>query len=104
MGLVSLVPSGGKEDPTFWTISSNFLTNAENEGSIPGSGRIPGEGNGNPFWLSCLGNPMDLETPWKLERSLAGCSPCSNKRVEHDLMTQQQQNKCKHLFIFAFAV
>ena len=28
-------------------------------GSIPGSGRSPGEGNGNPFQYSCLGNPTD---------------------------------------------
>ena len=28
-------------------------------GSIPGSGRIPGEGNSNPLQYSCLGNPMD---------------------------------------------
>ena len=28
-------------------------------GSIPGSGRSPGERNGNPFQYSCLGNPMD---------------------------------------------
>ena len=28
-------------------------------GSIPGSGRSPGEGNGNPFQYSCLENPMD---------------------------------------------
>ena len=27
--------------------------------SIPGSGRFPGEGNGNPLQDSCLGNPMD---------------------------------------------
>ena len=27
--------------------------------SIPGLGRSPGEGNGNPFQYSCLGNPMD---------------------------------------------
>ena len=26
---------------------------------IPGSGRSPGEGNGNPLPYSCLGNPMD---------------------------------------------
>ena len=26
-------------------------------GSIPGSGRSPGGGNGNPFQYSCLGNP-----------------------------------------------
>ena len=28
-------------------------------GSIPGSGRFPGEGNGNPLEYSCLENPMD---------------------------------------------
>ena len=28
-------------------------------GSIPGSERSPGEGNGNPLHYSCLGNPMD---------------------------------------------
>ena len=30
-------------------------------GLIPGSGRSPGEGNGNPLQDSCLGNPMDRE-------------------------------------------
>ena len=33
-------------------------------GSIPGSGRSPGEGNGNPFQYSCLENPMDGEA-WR---------------------------------------
>ena len=28
---------------------------------IPGSGKSPGEGNGNPFHSSCLGNPKDRE-------------------------------------------
>ena len=28
-------------------------------GLIPGSGRSPGEGNGNPLQYSCLGNSMD---------------------------------------------
>ena len=32
-------------------------------GSIPGSGRSPGEGNGDPLWSSCLGNPMN-RGPW----------------------------------------
>ena len=32
---------------------------AGNLGLIPGSGRSPGEGNGNPLQYSCLGNPMD---------------------------------------------
>ena len=33
--------------------------NAGNPGSIPGSGRSPGEGNGNPLQDSCLEKPMD---------------------------------------------
>ena len=36
-----------------------FAYNAEDPGSISGSGRSPGEGNGNPFQYSCLENPMD---------------------------------------------
>ena len=31
----------------------------EDLGSIPGSGRSPGEGNGNPLQYSCLENPTD---------------------------------------------
>ena len=33
--------------------------NVGDQGSIPGSGRSPGEGNGNPLQYSCLENPMD---------------------------------------------
>ena len=33
--------------------------NAEDLGLIPGLGRSPGEGNGNPLQSSCLENPMD---------------------------------------------
>jgi len=33
--------------------------NAGDWGSIPGSGRSSGEGNGNPLQYSCLENPMD---------------------------------------------
>ena len=36
-----------------------FACNAGDLGSIPGSGRSPGEGNGNPLQYSCLENPMD---------------------------------------------
>ena len=35
--------------------------NAGDPGLIPGSGRCPGEGNGNPLQYSCLENPMDGE-------------------------------------------
>src|SRR5574341_1496001 len=35
---------------------------SRDKGSIPGSGRSPGEGNGNPFQYSCLENSMDKRT------------------------------------------
>ena len=34
-------------------------SNAGDQGSIPGLGSSPGEGNGNPLQYSCLENPMD---------------------------------------------
>ena len=37
----------------------NLPAMPETQGSIPGSGRSPGKGNGNPFQYSCLENPMD---------------------------------------------
>ena len=37
----------------------NLLASVGNEGLIPGSGRLPRKGNGNPLQSSCLGNPMD---------------------------------------------
>ena len=42
----------------------NPSANAGDTGSIPGSGRYLGEGNGNPLQYSCLGNPMDREAWW----------------------------------------
>ena len=41
-----------------------LLANAGESGLIPESGRFPGEGNGNPLYYSCLGNPMDRGTWW----------------------------------------
>ena len=41
------------------SVVKNLPANAEDTGSIPGLGRHPGEGNGNPLQYSCLGNPMD---------------------------------------------
>ena len=47
--------------------------NAGDPGSIPGSERSPGEGNGNPLQYSCLENPM---------RSLVGYSPWGRKESD----------------------
>ena len=42
-----------------WLSVKNPPADAGDAGLIPGSGRSPGEGNGNPLQYSCLGNPMD---------------------------------------------
>ena len=48
---------GGSEDKA-------SACNAGDLGSIPGSGRSPGEGNGNPLQYSCLENPTDRGAWW----------------------------------------
>ena len=40
-------------------VVKNLPANAGDTGLIPGSGRSPGEGNGNLLQYSCLGNPME---------------------------------------------
>ena len=42
----------------------NPPVNAGETGSIPGSGKSPGEGNGYSHWYSCLGNLMDRGAWW----------------------------------------
>ena len=49
--------------------------NGEDLGSIPGLGRSPGGGHGNPFQYSCLENPHG-------QRSLAGYSPWDYKESD----------------------
>ena len=55
---------------------------AGDAGLIPGLGRSPGEGHGNPLQYSCLGNPMDKGAWWV---TVQGC-----RRVGHNLATKQQ--------------
>ena len=49
--------------PRWLSGKKNLPANAGDKGSIPGSGRCPGGGNGNPLQYSCWGNPMD-RGPW----------------------------------------
>ena len=50
--------------------------NVGDPGSIPGLGRSPGEGNGNPLQYSCLGNLID--------KGACGLQYMGSQRVEHD--------------------
>ena len=54
--------------------------NVGEQSSIPGSGRSPGEGNGNPLLYSCLENPMDRGAWQALAHGVT--------RVGYDLVTQ----------------
>ena len=59
-------------------VIKNLLANAGDTGdwgSIPGSGRSPGGGHGNPFQYSCLENSMD-------RGSLVGYSPWGHKESD----------------------
>jgi len=53
------------------SVVKNLPANAEDVDSIPGSGRSPGEGNGNPLKYSCLGNPMDRGAWWATVHGVA---------------------------------
>ena len=53
-------------------------------GSIPGSGRSSGEGNGKPLEYSCMENPMDTGA-WR-------ASLWRRKRVRHDLEIKQSKS------------
>ena len=47
-----------------WLSGKVSSRSAGDVGSVPGVGRSPGEGNGNPLQCSCLGNSMDREAWW----------------------------------------
>ena len=46
------------------SVVKNLPANAGDSGSILGSGRSPGEGDGNPLQYSCLENPVDRGAWW----------------------------------------
>ena len=62
------------------SVGNESASNAGDLGSVPGLGRSPGEGNGNPLEYSCLENPMDCILP--------GSSIHGVARVRHDLATK----------------
>ena len=70
----------------------NLPVNAGDVGLIPGSGRSPGGGNGNPLQYSCLENSMDRGAWQAIVHGIT--------RVGHSLVTkppEQQTSRCKKL-------
>ena len=53
------------------SVSKESACCAGDLGSIPGSGRSTGEGNGNPLKHSCLENPMDRGAWWAVVHGVA---------------------------------
>ena len=56
------------------SVVKNLLVNAGDTGDsglIPGSGRSPGEVNGNPLQISCLDNSMDRGAWWATVHEVA---------------------------------
>ena len=49
----------------------NLPRNVEDPASIPGSGRSPGEGNGNPLQYFCLESPMGRGAWWATVHGIA---------------------------------
>ena len=60
----------------YWWFSGKDAGEARDMGLIPGLGRSPGGGRGNPLQYSCLENPMDRGAWWatvhKVEKSWTG--------------------------------
>ena len=52
-------------------VGKESACSARDPGSIPGLGRFPGEGNGNPLQYSCLENPMDKGAWWAAVHGVA---------------------------------
>ena len=56
---------------TWWLSGKEPACQCRKHGSILGSGRFPGEGNGNPFQYSCLRNPQDRGAWWATVHGVA---------------------------------
>ena len=69
----------------------NLPAMQETWGSIPGSERSPGEGNGNPLQYSCLKNPMDRGA-W--QATVHGVA-----KVGHDLANKLPPPLCKNILL-----
>ena len=73
------------------TVVKNPLANAGGAGdvsSIPGLGRFPGGGNGNPLQYFCLENPMERGAWW------AKVCPQGLKRVRHNWVSTVTTAQC----------
>jgi len=71
------------------SVGKESACNEADANSIPGLGRSPGEGNGNPLQYSCLGNPMDRGAWWA---------------TVHGVPKSLKQVSIEHLFMCMLAI
>ena len=75
-------------------------SNAGDPGSIPGSGRLSGGGNGNPLQYSCLENPMDRGAWWVIVHGVTKSQTWLSESHTHTHTfeeTDQERTKCVEL-------
>ena len=79
----------------------NLPVSAGDTGLIPGWGRSPGVGNGNPLQYSCLENPTAREKPGRLQSRVQGWGSGGEGHKESDMTkhththTHLQMNICQ---------
>ena len=93
MYLFMIIPRGFLQGFPGGSAAKNQPANTGDVGSIPGWGRSPGEGNGNPLQCSCRGNHMDRGAWWAAVHGVAKKldTKKKRKRIGHDLATKQQE-------------
>ena len=86
---------------TLGSDSKASVYNAGDLGSIPGSVRYSGEGNGNPLQYSCLENPMDggAWIPWVCKESDTTEQLHFHFQAKITRRTLSSQNLCKEMHI-----
>ena len=77
----------------WWLSRKEFACSAGDSGSIPGSGRSPGEGNSNPlhFWLASV---LAWRIPWTEE--MGGLQSMGSQKDRHNLVAKQHHQNWKY--------
>ena len=70
----------------WWLSGKESTCNARDADSVPGSGRSPGEGNGNRLQYSCLGNSVDRGAAWQATFMVAEESDMTVTKQQHHVV------------------
>ena len=81
------------------SVVKNLPANAEFLGSVPGSRRSPGEGNGLPLQYSCLGNLTERGACWATVHGMRLFCDFFSFLIEWQILTTGQQFTCIQFWI-----